>query len=212
MLPVNELINNRSDPGILIFNLKSEITFANQIAWDILNGESSPKHPLKGHGTYSLPDNILPIYDDLKQRLNRFAWNSCPDSVYLKKVVTIGASSFLIRAFIVSDKNKGSSTHFLLLIEKSAARSRIDVERARVHYHLSLREFQVVQLLVGGLTNKEIANQLKIAEPTVKDHMHKITGKVGASTRCGIVSQVLSLADGDAWKANPGEKKLIAPT
>ena len=197
MLPVNEHINNRSDPGILIFNLKNEITFANQIAWDIFNAGSSPKHPLKGHGNFSVPDEILPIYDELKHRLNRFAWNSCPDSVYLKKVVTIGASSFMIRAFIVSDKNKGSSTHFLLSIEKSAVRSKIDMERARGHYHLSSRQFQVVQLLVGGLTNKEIANQLKIAEATVKDYLHKIMGKVRASTRAGVVSQVLSLSDGD---------------
>ncbi|HWH70737.1 MAG TPA: response regulator transcription factor [Candidatus Sulfotelmatobacter sp.] len=48
---------------------------------------------------------------------------------------------------------------------------------------LSAREHEVLKLIVKGLTNKEIANTLCIAETTVKDHVSKILVKLRASDR-----------------------------
>jgi len=44
-----------------------------------------------------------------------------------------------------------------------------------------------VQLIGLGLTNKEIANQLNLSEQTVKNHVHRMLRKVGASDRLGVV-------------------------
>jgi two-component system NarL family response regulator len=48
---------------------------------------------------------------------------------------------------------------------------------------LSAREFQVLELIVRGLANKQIAYTLNIAEHTVKNHVKNILSKLGAQDR-----------------------------
>ncbi len=48
---------------------------------------------------------------------------------------------------------------------------------------LTRREQQLVQLIDHGLTNKQIASQLNLSEQTVKNHVHRMLRKVGASDR-----------------------------
>ena len=48
---------------------------------------------------------------------------------------------------------------------------------------LSAREVQVLQLIVRGLPNKQIAYELSIAEHTVKNHVKNILGKLGVQDR-----------------------------
>ncbi len=211
MLPVNEVVNIRSEPGIIIFNLKKQITFANEIAWKIFNSDSIAGHHAHSNGKFKIPAEISEIYGEIKSRLNRFARNSCPDAVYIKKIIPIQDRYFMIRAFIISDQGIRTSTHFLVLIDKLSIRSKIDLESARAHYHLSQREFEVVQLLAGGLTNKEIANQLNIAESTVKEYIHNVMRKVKVTTRSGIVARVLILSDGDLRNGGSEREVHSAP-
>lgn len=53
---------------------------------------------------------------------------------------------------------------------------------------LTPRESEVLQMLAGGLGNKEIAAKLAISEHTVKFHVASILGKLGAATRTEAVS------------------------
>ena len=48
---------------------------------------------------------------------------------------------------------------------------------------LSGRELGVLQALADGMSNKEIATRLGIAEGTVKNHMTNVLGKLGALDR-----------------------------
>jgi DNA-binding NarL/FixJ family response regulator len=52
---------------------------------------------------------------------------------------------------------------------------------------LSRREQQLVGLIQRGLTNKEMASSLNLSEQTVKNHVHRMLRKVGASDRLAIV-------------------------
>jgi DNA-binding NarL/FixJ family response regulator len=52
---------------------------------------------------------------------------------------------------------------------------------------LTRREQQLVHLMGSGLTNKEIASELNLSEQTVKNHIHRILRKVGASDRLAAV-------------------------
>ena len=48
---------------------------------------------------------------------------------------------------------------------------------------LSEREIAILRLLAGGLTNRQIAGQLSLAEGTVKNYVTNILGKLGARDR-----------------------------
>lgn len=52
---------------------------------------------------------------------------------------------------------------------------------------LSNREQQLVALIGQGLRNKEIASLLNISEQTVRNHIHRMLRKVGASDRLAVV-------------------------
>jgi DNA-binding NarL/FixJ family response regulator len=53
----------------------------------------------------------------------------------------------------------------------------------RLETGLSRREHQLMQLISGGLTNKEIASQLNLSEQTVKNHVRHILRKLGVRDR-----------------------------
>jgi two-component system response regulator DevR len=59
----------------------------------------------------------------------------------------------------------------------------------KTRFGLSRREQQLVGLIRLGLTNKEIGSRLILSEQTVKNHIHRILRKVGASDRLEIVEQ-----------------------
>jgi DNA-binding NarL/FixJ family response regulator len=53
----------------------------------------------------------------------------------------------------------------------------------RPTFDLTARELEVLRAVVGGHTNKEIAQQFSLSEDTVKHHLSNIFDKVGASNR-----------------------------
>jgi DNA-binding CsgD family transcriptional regulator len=55
------------------------------------------------------------------------------------------------------------------------------------------REIEVLQLLVQGASNREIADRLVISEGTVKKHVSNICGKLGVQSRTQVVARALSL-------------------
>ena len=69
------------------------------------------------------------------------------------------------------------------------AQQRNNVPNFRVRLNLGLtnREQQLVLLIGRGLTNKEIAGQLQLAEQTVRNHVHRMLRKVGARDRFAVV-------------------------
>lgn len=61
---------------------------------------------------------------------------------------------------------------------------------------LSNREAQVAQLLVDGLSNKEIAKSLGIADITVRLHLRRVFRKLGARSRTDAVRILLTSRSG----------------
>jgi DNA-binding NarL/FixJ family response regulator len=59
--------------------------------------------------------------------------------------------------------------------------------RLKSNLGLTRREQQLVHMLSRGLTNKEIAAELSLSEQTVKNHIHRILRKLGASDRLAAV-------------------------
>ncbi|MCW8862001.1 MAG: LuxR C-terminal-related transcriptional regulator, partial [Rhodospirillales bacterium] len=55
----------------------------------------------------------------------------------------------------------------------------------------SARETEVVNLLLKGMSNKEIAQALGIEEITAKMHLNKIYRKLNVSSRIQAVTKIL---------------------
>lgn len=55
---------------------------------------------------------------------------------------------------------------------------------------LSPREREVAARLAYGLSNNAIAGELSISVATVKDHVHKVLSKLGATSRNQIAAML----------------------
>jgi DNA-binding NarL/FixJ family response regulator len=68
---------------------------------------------------------------------------------------------------------------------------------------LTRREREVALLIGQGLSNKEIANDLRIGPSTVKNHVHSILEKLGVRRRSAIARQLSELP----WMRAEGESR-----
>ena len=72
---------------------------------------------------------------------------------------------------------------------------------------LSPREEEVLRLVAEGLTNKEIARQLKLSENTVKTHVTSLFNRLGVDSRARAVAVAANEGrlDGVTGQANAGD-------
>jgi two-component system response regulator FixJ len=73
-------------------------------------------------------------------------------------------------------------------VERSSARAKLD--------RLTPREFEVLQRVIEGLLNKQIAAELGAAEKTVKIHRGRVMEKMGVTSVAELVrlAQVAGVA------------------
>jgi DNA-binding NarL/FixJ family response regulator len=92
-----------------------------------------------------------------------------------------------------------AARHGLLVIDRAEAPSLVQVEQrmamaAQATFEqLTSREREVLQLMAGGLTNRQIARRLSLSEHTVKFHATSVLGKLQSHSRTEAVARAISL-------------------
>lgn len=66
-------------------------------------------------------------------------------------------------------------------------RQRDTAAKRRVDAHLTDRELEVLRMLAGGFTNREIGAALNLAEGTIKNHVSVVLSKLGVRDRTRAV-------------------------
>src|ERR1700722_9007480 len=76
-----------------------------------------------------------------------------------------------------------------LILFRAFSRQWTALPNARIKLELGLtrRQQQLIPLIAQGLTNKDIAAQLNLSEGTVKNHVHEILRRIGATDRLQVV-------------------------
>ncbi len=95
---------------------------------------------------------------------------------YLQKGISVDELAAAIRS-AHAGKPTLSPEAFHVLVQSSAS------PQQNQEFDLTERELQVLEMLVQGLTNTEISNQMVITEATVKFHVSNILKKLGATNR-----------------------------
>lgn len=65
------------------------------------------------------------------------------------------------------------------------------VSQPRPEYNLTKRELEVLELMVSGLNNTQIAGQLTVSPSTIKSHVSNILSKLGVESRTEAVTLAL---------------------
>jgi two-component system nitrate/nitrite response regulator NarL len=88
-----------------------------------------------------------------------------------------------IRAVIEGQYWVGGKSVSNVLQIVSGLATEVSAAPSKSNFGLTERELEVVNLVTQGLTNREIATNLRISEETVKRHLTNIFDKVGMSSR-----------------------------
>ena len=108
-----------------------------------------------------------------------------------RQALNAGADAFLPRR--TADSSLAPAVHAVLAGLVCAPR---EARRVLAKPTFSHREKEVLGLLVTGLTNREIASRLFLAESTVKTHLASAFAKLGVRSRKDAVAVLLDPAEG----------------
>ncbi|MGH2772246.1 MAG: response regulator [Actinomycetota bacterium] len=102
----------------------------------------------------------------------------------IKAIVSVAGGRPMLHTVESAAGRKTSSTSSSMSNEPAYAPATGGREEA----HLSRRELQVLELMAGGKSNKQIARDLGIGAQTVKSHVSHILTKLKAPDRAGAVA------------------------
>jgi DNA-binding CsgD family transcriptional regulator len=105
-----------------------------------------------------------------------------------------GKRSYFCRAFVLNGSsvraNHNSPPLAVVLLERSPFGA-TTLAQICEQFELTQRERRTVELLLQGLTSKEIAARMDISPNTVKAFLRMVMLKMGVSTRAAIVGKIL---------------------
>lgn len=175
---LSEVAKQRSSPMIVLFDYSGKVV---HISADLLESFMG-----------KLPVEINDVCQDLKELLKkRNNGEAQHEDVQIKEVLTIENENYLCRGICLRNGKEIMKAKFLIILEKLKTRKNGSPELAKQMFYLSEKQMGIVNLLFKGYTNKEIANSLHIAEPTVKGHLQIIMAKMHVTTRTGVLSKVV---------------------
>lgn len=115
---------------------------------------------------------------------------SFPDDDALLDAVVAGASGYVLKQVRGSDLvdavRQVATGHSLLdpvLRDRAAQRIRSGPEEDERLRHLTPQERRILDLLADGMTNRQIADEMFLAEKTVKNYVSNLLSKMGMSRR-----------------------------
>ncbi|HEY3198227.1 MAG TPA: LuxR C-terminal-related transcriptional regulator [Nitrospirales bacterium] len=109
----------------------------------------------------------------------------------LRQVIKSEQDSIFLSGIGLPELGGLDDSRVLIILEQIAPRQNFTLEKVKERFHFTDRETEVIEHLLKGWTNKEIANAIDISQLTVKEHIKHIMDKTRTSTRTGILVQIL---------------------
>ena len=115
-----------------------------------------------------------------------------------------GAAAYLlksVRGAEITDVIRAVAAGRTLLDERTVTRRRAGHEDPTEN--LTPSELRVLDLIGDGLSNREIADRLGVAEKTIKNHITSLLAKMGLQRRTQVAAWVAARKH-SGWRAEPG--------
>ncbi|HJV65551.1 MAG TPA: helix-turn-helix transcriptional regulator [Geomonas sp.] len=174
--------NKASAPGVLIIDGNNTLLHTNSEALSIIPTMKKCGEP---DGELYLPEEIVSLCDQLK--------GSGKPGGTVHGRLSVCRDPYGMKAFFIHNPSGGDEPRsIMVLMEPLVEKRTLKLETAKDEFGLSRREFEVLQCICAGLSNREIAKKMFICEYTVKDHIKKIMNQLKLRSRNEIMAAFLS--------------------
>ena len=189
---LGKAVADRTGVGFLLIDSLRRPTYANAEAARILvhpakPGDDSSLEPLLGNKIRAM----LPQSNGVCQ-------------ADFHTVFLSGRRHYLCRAFHFGARSMGSAQGNTALLLERIVQGRLDTSQIAEQFGLTLREQETTELLMLGLSSKEIASRMSISPNTVKAFLRLVMFKMGVTSRSGVVGKILAHAIGGEPRLQDG--------
>jgi DNA-binding CsgD family transcriptional regulator len=138
----------------------------------------------------NVPERIKRLNVFLSDKVQSLVDQQSRDSLNFVKEFKSGKRRYHCRGFRLENHGDGVRLSVAVLLERHSSGAGALSEMSK-HFDLTERERETVELLLQGLTSKEIAARMDISPNTVKAFLRLVMVKMGVSTRSGIVGRII---------------------
>lgn len=182
--------STHAELGMIVLAPSIQLHYRNQQARELCEQINRYDNMKSANGV--LPAAVTNLANEIRRLLRIRTEMKDWEQIQLRRVAGNPDRPILLCGFGLIDANLGKSRIVIVLRETSPAywHKRI-LDRSKEKFQLTRRETDLLQQLLKGWTNKEIATAVQISEQTVKEHIKHILAKTGSTTRTGIVMQAV---------------------
>jgi DNA-binding CsgD family transcriptional regulator len=188
---VESIAEKRAGPGILLLTSSMQLLYRDRRTWELCGQINKSQNGKSANGV--LPPAVAELCAEIMKTLQVRTEAKDWEHFRVKRIIGDPKRPVLLRGVGLPDRGGIQQSRILITMEEVGRRQEAVTEQAKELFHLTDREVSVVQNLLKGWTNKEIANELGVTEQTVKEHIKHIMEKTKTTTRTGILVQVLRL-------------------
>jgi DNA-binding NarL/FixJ family response regulator len=177
-------------PGIMLLTASMRLLYKDRRAGELCQQiiRSQDGKTAKGVLPPAVASLVEQIQKILKLRTDPKDW----ERIQLRRVVNTLHSSVLLCGTALIDQTHAETRILIVISEVGIGAWQENVlVQAKETFHLTARETTVVHHLLKGWTNKEIANEMRLTERTIKEHFKHISEKTRATTRTGIAMTII---------------------
>lgn len=179
-------------PGIILLTASMRLLYKDRRAWELCQQIIRCQDGKTANGV--LPPAVACLADQVRKILQARTDPKDWEQIQLRSFVNTPHISVILCGTALIDQTN-SEKRILIVISEVGNGVWQDqdkaIAQAKEKFHLTARETTVVQHLLKGWTNKEIANEMRLAEQTIKEHFKHISEKTCTATRTGIVMKII---------------------
>ena len=177
-------------PGIILLTASMRLLYKDWRAWELCQQIIRDQDGKTANGV--LPPAVACVADQVRNILQARTDPKDWEQIQFRRVVQTPHISVMRCGTALID-HTNSETRILIVISEVGIGAWQDhvIYQAREKFQLTARETTVVQHLLKGWTNKDIANEMRLSEQTIKQHLRHISGKTNTTTRTGIVMKMI---------------------
>jgi DNA-binding CsgD family transcriptional regulator len=181
--------DQRAGHGILIITLSGRILWTDSRATDLCQQMRVVTEEQEG----TLPQAVIKIAKEIAELLKLRNHPKDWEAFNVKRVIK-GREGHIFVAAIGLPAGVSHDTESTVCFTLDVISPRKSVSRLE-EFQFTPREKTVVELLLKGWTNKEIAQAINVTVQTAKEHVKHIMEKTGTNTRTGIVMVLAAPAE-----------------